>query len=467
MDSRSTNDASPGASASPHRPELSDREREILVLVATGASNKHIAQQLVISPNTVKVHVRNIFAKLSVASRTEAALYAIREGLVQVNGELPAVAAEDDPAAPPESMAAAVAPAGVPSAPEMVAAPARRRWGIWLVLALIATGVAAIGLWAYSNRPPTPTALAPTAIPPTAVPRWRAAVDLPTARAGLAVTTYGDQIYAIGGETAAGITGAVERFDPATGAWDTLTSKPVAVADIGAVVIGGQIYVPGGRLASGASSDTLEVYNPVENRWETRASLPRPVSGYALVAFEGQLYLFGGWDGEQYLAEAFVYDPGRNTWRSLPAMPTGRAFGGAAVAGGLIYVVGGEGGAGPVAVNEVFQPAREAQGALAWETRQPLPEARTGLGLTSLADVVYAIGGEGVTPLFSAWSYQPAQDAWQPLDRPDAPGTRRLGLTALQTRLFVVGGEQAEFPSAQTLSYQAIYTTIFPGVSGE
>ena len=62
---------------------LTDREIEILGQVATGASNRQIAQQLGISANTVKVHLRNIFEKTGVASRTEETLYAIQSGLVE------------------------------------------------------------------------------------------------------------------------------------------------------------------------------------------------------------------------------------------------------------------------------------------------------------------------------------------------------------------------------------------------
>jgi DNA-binding NarL/FixJ family response regulator len=61
---------------------LTEREMEVLKLVATGASNKEVARHLVISVRTVQVHLTNIYGKLDVRSRTEAALCAIRQGWV-------------------------------------------------------------------------------------------------------------------------------------------------------------------------------------------------------------------------------------------------------------------------------------------------------------------------------------------------------------------------------------------------
>ena len=60
---------------------LTDREREVLALVAKGLSNQQIADTLVISERTARTHVSNILSKLGVASRTQAALLAIREGI--------------------------------------------------------------------------------------------------------------------------------------------------------------------------------------------------------------------------------------------------------------------------------------------------------------------------------------------------------------------------------------------------
>ncbi len=63
--------------------ELSERELEVLRLIANGLSNANIAEELVISEKTVKSHVSNILSKLHLADRTQAAVYAWREGIVR------------------------------------------------------------------------------------------------------------------------------------------------------------------------------------------------------------------------------------------------------------------------------------------------------------------------------------------------------------------------------------------------
>ncbi|MCX6034951.1 MAG: response regulator transcription factor [Chloroflexi bacterium] len=64
---------------------LSERELEVLKLIAQGLTNQEIATRLVRSEWTVRTHVRNILGKLHVANRTQAALFAIREGLADLN----------------------------------------------------------------------------------------------------------------------------------------------------------------------------------------------------------------------------------------------------------------------------------------------------------------------------------------------------------------------------------------------
>jgi len=63
---------------------LTDRELEVLRLVATGMNNREIAKKLFISENTVKNHVRNMLEKLQLHSRMEAVMYAVREKLLEL-----------------------------------------------------------------------------------------------------------------------------------------------------------------------------------------------------------------------------------------------------------------------------------------------------------------------------------------------------------------------------------------------
>ena len=69
------------------RAKVTDREREVLRLLVQGATNRDIAQQLVITENTVKVHLRNILDKLHLRNRQQAAAFAVSSGLVKLPQE--------------------------------------------------------------------------------------------------------------------------------------------------------------------------------------------------------------------------------------------------------------------------------------------------------------------------------------------------------------------------------------------
>ncbi|MGH2853743.1 MAG: response regulator [Solirubrobacteraceae bacterium] len=75
-------EAEAGEAAVDERPALTPREEEVLRLIAQGADNVAIGLELSISPHTVKQYVTNIFEKLGVRSRVQAAVYAVRSGLV-------------------------------------------------------------------------------------------------------------------------------------------------------------------------------------------------------------------------------------------------------------------------------------------------------------------------------------------------------------------------------------------------
>ena len=437
----------------PESNDLSEREREILRLVATGASNKEIAQALFISSNTVKVHLRNIFAKIGVTSRTEAAMYAVNTGLVPSPG-------------PTGGSLSSTAPeAGGPPGFALQDLEKKRRGSrrlVWGAAGLVALVFVAVLAWAaFFSRQPNGQASVPTPAQ-SALPRWQKLAPMPTARQGLALAAYEGQLYAIAGHAQPGVTGVVERYDPSTDQWQALPSKPTPVTDIGAAVAGGKIYVPGGRLSSGTVSDILEIYDPHTGAWEKGASLPMALSAYALVAFEGRLYLFGGWDGKRYLDTVYLYDPSADEWKNLPPMQAGRAFAGAAAAGGKLFVIGGRDEKGALASNQAYLPGAEAS-ASPWSDAAPLPDARYAMGVTSVAEFVYVVGGAGMgDQALSSLEYLPSTNTWRTYDSSQEQPFSSLGLAALEGFIYSVGGQYQNAPSAESEKYQALFTVSIP-----
>lgn len=444
--------------------ELSERELEILRLVATGVSNKEIAQKLYISTNTVKVHLRNIFSKIEVASRTEAAMFAVSNGLV------PDVqtAGEDQPGdgSGNQESYTSVRSGLFPAASIQVttAEPDRRLFRpIWFFGAILILVAAFFGYQLLSQEQPAVSA-SPTQINiPTPQARWRELSPMPTARSGLALAAYGFQIFAIGGDMQQGVSNVVERYDTSQGSWQAMAEKPTAVGDVSAAVMSGKIFVPGGKLANGLSTNVLEIYDPQRNAWSKGSPLPAPVSAYALAAFEGRLYLFGGWDGKHYVNTVYAYDPSTDVWTTLPPMPTARAYAGAAASGERIYVLGGRNQDGILNLNESFLPNYETGSGDAWGNEVPLPEGRYGMGVTSLAGFIYVVGGaaQGKNEL-STLVFLPSNGSWSISNDDITQPVVNPGVVTVDAFLYSIGGEYAGKPVANNQTFQALTTIAVP-----
>lgn len=434
--------------------ELSERELEILRLVATGASNKEIAHQLTISTNTVKVHLRNIFAKVGAASRTEAALFALRTGLVETGTEGEVV--EDLSLADP--LTGNIMAEGIGS----LETKREGAFRIWILAGLFFL-VALVGLLIFIALRQEPPASEGREVLPAQEIRWHEMPVMPTARSSLAAVAYDKFIYAIGGETIQGVTGSTEGYNMESNNWAQLSSKPVAVSEVSAAVIGGLIYVPGGRLSSGERTNILDVYDPRQDHWEQRKPMPVMVSAYSLVAFEGRLYVFGGWDGENFMDRVFSYDPGLDEWSEVSRLPTPRAFAGAAVIGSRIYVLGGRNETGPLSTNEIFSPSFVGSSDTAWQDGPVLPTNRSGMGVTSTANIIYLIGGqkESGTGLPSL-QYMPEKEEWQVIQVPFQGEWTQMGLTNNGSHLIAVGGLVEGDVLDKSFTYQAIYTMAIP-----
>jgi len=433
--------------------ELSEREIDIIRLVATGASNKEIAQKLVISPNTVKVHLRNIFGKLNVVSRTEATMVAIRMGWV----DSPKI--DNSSAEPRVSKIELVEDlAKVPSLFRN-----RRRWigalGIFFLLLIAGNIYFFIFL---KNNP----AISPLeTVPLQNSQRWQELSPMSMGLKTMAAIRYEQFFYIIGGETNETTSDSVLIYDINQNSWKEGAKKPQPASNIQAAIIGEKIFVPGGINETGEVSRSLEVYDPREDQWGLKADLPFGISRYALTSFEGKIYLFGGWDGKTYRKEIFVYDPLIDSWELFAEMPQSRADFAVGVIGGGIHVFGGRNEKGILDSHDIFVPQRQMDGENPWSSSSPLPQKRFGISVSILADMVYIAGGENEKETnLPVIQFLPPKEEWIEIEQPIKPIGNFPALIPYETRLYVFGGELNSEVTNSTQVFQAIYTILVPVV---
>ena len=448
---------------------LSDRELEVLQCVVDGAGNKEIAAALVISQNTVKVHLRNIFTKLDVGSRTEATTVALQQGLATLHG---VVSTEANTPQPELSGETAVSAPPLPAEPALPPRPGffpKPLAAISLLLLLAAVVFVAYQTLVGDNTPePTPT---PPFEETTITDDWLQSRPLPVGRANMALVSSGLNLYLIGGQTAVTVTNTVSIFHTADKVWREGAAKPTAVTDITGAELFGEIYIPGGKLANGQPTNVVEVYSPANDSWRVATPLPTAVSGGLALSDGSFLYLFGGWNGQTYLADAYRFDPAANSWQILPSLATPRAFATGGVVKSKLYVVGGFDGERPLSECAYFDPsiadsANETEGS--WHSCAPTLLPRAGAGASGLLNKLYIFGGGAFseTPITYSESYNPDADQWAVVNTPplgDRPSWAHLGVTNVEIKIYALGGLWGEEVVDSMFIYQPLtYQTYIP-----
>jgi DNA-binding CsgD family transcriptional regulator len=469
--------------------ELSERELELLKLLATGLSNKEIAAQLFLSVNTVKVHLRNIFVKLGVQSRTEATLIAIQRGYVSVpNTAVPSTAVPGTPlsangdvidtadeavelsepigVAEPAEAAVVAAPIGTSAIEIEPPLPIGRRVAL-IAIALVALGLALIAVPRGSAQsdsglcdPFVDTCTGGSITTPNQTD-WQSAAQMSLARGRLGVAAIGADIVAIGGHTPSGVTGLVEIWDSAAQQWRTGQNKPLPVANIGAVALNGQVIVPGGYTSAGAPTAVVEAYDLISDTWTPLAPLPAPRFAQALSTYDGKVYVFGGWDGRGYANTTFIYDPESDRWTTGAPSPVGRGFAGAATLNDAIYVVGGFADEHEIDRCDRYLPKEDR-----WEPCAPLSVARGGLSLVPVAGRLYALGGGWTGYLTFNERYDPAANTWSIVPTPFTGQWRGLGATHIGNDIYALGGWNGQYLSAVE-KYSPFPFSIFVPATGK
>ncbi len=433
---------------------LSEREIEVLRLLATGATNKEIAGKLVISPNTVKVHLRNIYAKIEVASRTEASMWAVQHGVLDFG----LASAEQEE----ETLPLAEAGEGAGESPPPRGLSPRRAlptplvWGMVALMLVLALGSAFLLRGAVRGDAPSSTAL-PQNAGEEPLTRWQPGAALPEPAWGMAASAYDGRIYLFGGQEEGGLLARTLRYDPRTAAWERMAPKPTPVRRVSAALLGEKIYLPGGEMASGEITDVLEIYDPRQDAWTQGASLPAPRSAVALAAFEGRLYLFGGWDGSAYAADVWVYDPQADAWETLTPMSQPRLCALAVATDNGIHLLGGENAGAPLDLHEIYAPAREGSPEGPWRSAPALPRPLKCPVGGGVANLVYVFASEQEAA--SGWLFAENSDTWNTLDTPPQPLGEGTTAVPLGAYLHFVGGRRGEH-----WVYQAVYVVSIPAI---
>lgn len=460
MDAPSLEDANP----------LSEREMEVSRLLVTGASNAEIARELVISPHTVKVHLRNVFEKLQVNSRTEATLVLLQRGWLAVPGvDVPAPLSAQD--------AVAEAP---PPEPEPLSdlAPSPAAWQRIALLIAVALSLFLLAAPVVLTRPKTAFALLSDAglstsgqMAPETLSRWEPRTPLLQARSRHAAALLNGEIFVIGGEDSQGqALPATDAYDLRFNSWRSLAPLPEPLANLAAAALGSRVYVAGGSAPSTgaepafAISDRVYALDPSQGAWQEIGVLPSPLAGAAMVAAGDSLYVLGGWDGSAMHDEVWRTQPGEDgplRWELVTRLNTPSAFLGAAAGANKLYAIGGYDGQRALAEAAAFDLATGE-----WERLPAMSTARSGLTAVYDGMAVFALGGGWTRAVDTHERYDAFAGQWSNFPSPFRGEWRHLAAASQDGRIWLIGGWSGGYLDAH-LEYQSAFRALLPMIRGD
>lgn len=458
---------------------LSEREMEVARLLATGASNAEIARELVISPHTAKVHLRNIFEKLHVNSRTEASMLLVQRGWIAVPGISIAPKETEGSGILQENAQADAAPVPEPeplnNLPPSISGWQRIAFIVVSFICLIAFFLPAWRSQAYTSPPLLSDAGNRGEGAPEIVlePRWEVRTPLPSPRSRLAVVRAGETLYVLGGETMGGrLLRNMDAYDLTVNRWRAVQPLPEPTSNLGAAILGDFIYVAGGNHAPSnvggdlSFGDVLWRYSLTENRWDEVGRLPGPLAGATLVADDSTLYLVGGWDGQEMHDEIWSYTPdgsttGKVIWQLRDRLATPRAFLGATIVDKSLYVAGGFDGQRELADAYVFDLNEST-----WRRLPDMSNPRSGLALVYDGLAIFALGGGWLAPVEAHERYDPAIDVWSNFPSPVPNEWRNLAATSYDGRLLMLGGWSGDYLDSH-LQYQSSFRALLPVITSD